>query len=196
MAKVRIKKFAESATRTYWVSETGNFYSVSKKTKERKILKASYCPSINACRISAPNSDGTIRTYPCKQVVSKAFHPDWEERCIVKAIDGDERNCHVNNLQCISASDHGQMIGKLGGRSRSSNKKKEQKPVKPKTYTLYSIYDGDEKIFVGTREECGEHFKVHPGYIAAYAYHYKEHGWKFKGKYIIKIEGEKVCQTL
>lgn len=195
MAKVRIKKFAESATRTYWASETGNFYSVSKKTKERKILKAHYCPSINACRIGAPNSYGGWRSYPCKNIVAKAFHPDWEERCIVKNIDGDESNCHVNNLQCISASDHGHMIGKLGGR-KPSGKKKETKPVKPKTRRLYAVYDGDEKIFVGTREECGEHFKVHPGYIAAYAYHYKEHGWKFKRKYIIVKEGERVCQTL
>lgn len=171
MAKVRIKKFAESRTRTYWVSETGNFYSVSKKTKERKILKAHYCPSINACRIGAPNLNGVWRTYPCKQVVAKAFHPDWEERCIVKNIDGDESNCHVNNLQCISASDHGHIIGKLGGR---------------KNKYLYGIYDGDERIFIGTNRECSEFL----GYKNSNANVFAFNNHKARGKYIIKVEGE------
>lgn len=171
MAKVKIKKFAESATRTYWVSETGNFYSISKKTKERKILKAVHSQTMRSYKINAPNSDGKYRSYSCKNVVAKLFHPDWEEQCVVKTIDGDERNCHVDNLQCISASDHGHMIGKLGGR---------------KNKYLYGIYDGDDRIFVGTNRECSEFL----GYKNSNANTFAFNNHKARGKYIIKVEGE------
>ena len=89
----------------YFVSDTGNIYSLKGKNKcQEKLLKPVLTKSgymnISLCK------DGKVYNKRIHRLVIEAFIPNLDNKPQINHIDGNKQNNNINNLEWCSASEN------------------------------------------------------------------------------------------